>query len=384
MNMPFDCCVPECRALPPMSRRRCSRSSFRRKKAADVSGYEQYDGGNAKYLLYKVAAISNRHVSGWQAVHGGCRRKCAQCCRQQLELHVWLAVLVCIICLSCLLALSSWKTLSIRRRNCATFFHWAYCYCWELLGLLFTESSPRRYSLTSQRLLVTVWLMTVVVLSNSFGSLLKSKQAVFNFKPEVDGVDDLAARPHLTPIIPRGNYFEAFAEYSPSKSVKKVWERSRARGAFYMPTQLFSDSTMAQVAAHRAVVLCERGSILFHMAGFCERQNIRTFVVASQPLDKSPYGYIFSQHFDEDFFRKLFVKFRRLQETGLMPKWMADSQGKWERCIQSKDNIVKSISLMDTMPFFLLWGFMCGLAFCALLSELGLTRLLQGLRASRH
>ncbi|XP_072144384.1 glutamate receptor ionotropic, kainate 5-like isoform X3 [Dermacentor andersoni] len=299
-------------------------------------------------------------------------------------IEVWLAVLVCIICLSCLLALSSWKTLSIRRRNCATFFHWAYCYCWELLGLLFTESSPRRYSLTSQRLLVTVWLMTVVVLSNSFGSLLKSKQAVFNFKPEVDGVDDLAARPHLTPIIPRGNYFEAFAEYSPSKSVKKVWERSRARGAFYMPTQLFSDSTMAQVAAHRAVVLCERGSILFHMAGFCERQNIRTFVVASQPLDKSPYGYIFSQHFDEDFFRKLFVKFRRLQETGLMPKWMADSQGKWERCIQSKDNIVKSISLMDTMPFFLLWGFMCGLAFCALLSELGLTRLLQGLRASRH
>ncbi|XP_065311285.1 probable glutamate receptor isoform X4 [Dermacentor albipictus] len=265
-------------------------------------------------------------------------------------IEVWLAVLVCIICLSCLLALSSWKTLSIQRRNCATFFHWTYCYCWGLLGLLFAESSPRRYSLTSQRLLMTVWLMTVVVLSNTFGSLLKSKQAVFNFKPEVDGVDDLAARPHLTPIVPKGNYFETFA----------------------------------QVAAHRAVILCEHGSILLHMADFCERQNIRTFVVASQPLDKSPYGYIFSKHIDKDFFRKLFDKYRRLQETGLMPKWMADSQGKWERCIQSKDNIVKSIGLMDTMPFFLLWGVMCGLAFCAFLSELGLTILLQGLRASRH
>ncbi|XP_049524876.1 uncharacterized protein LOC119455077 [Dermacentor silvarum] len=192
--------------------------------------------------------------------------------------------------------------------------------------------------------------MTVVVLSNTFGSLLKSKQAVSNFKPEVDGVDDLAARPYLTPIIPGGNYYQAFAE----------------------------------VAAHRAVVLVDHGSILLHMAGFCERQNIRTFVVASQPLDKSPYGYIFSRHIDEDFFRKLFVKFRRLQETGLMPKWMADSQGKWQRCIQSKDNVVNSISLQDAMPFFLLWGVMCGLAFCAFLSELGCGRLRQGRQTGRH
>ncbi|KAH7946400.1 hypothetical protein HPB49_024374 [Dermacentor silvarum] len=300
------------------------------------------------------------------------------------DIEVWLAVFVCIICLSCLLALSGWKAMPAQRRNCVTFFHWAYGYGWELLGLLFTESSPRRYSLASQRLLVTVWLMTVVVLSNTFGSLLKSKQAVSNFKPEVDGVDDLAARPYLTPIIPGGNYYQAFAEHSRSKSVKKVWERSRARGAFYMPTQLFSDSTLAQVAAHRAVVLVDHGSILLHMAGFCERQNIRTFVVASQPLDKSPYGYIFSRHIDEDFFRKLFVKFRRLQETGLMPKWMADSQGKWQRCIQSKDNVVNSISLQDAMPFFLLWGVMCGLAFCAFLSELGCGRLRQGRQTGRH
>ncbi|KAH6930249.1 hypothetical protein HPB50_012261 [Hyalomma asiaticum] len=242
--------------------------------------------------------------------------------------------------------------------------------------------SPERYVHSSQRLLLAVWLLTVVVLANTFGSLLKSQQAVSKFIPEVDGIDDLAARPYLTPIIPGGNYFQDYAKFSHSMSVKKVWARSRARGANLLPPhELFSDSTLALVAARRAVVLVEQGSILLRIARFCERENIRSFVVAKHPLDRSPYGYVFSKFIEEGFFRKIFAKLRRLLETGLMHKWVADSQGNWQRCLQTKDNTVESISLKDTTPFFLLWGFMCGLAFCAFLCELGCIRVFKRHRA---
>ncbi|KAL1441587.1 hypothetical protein MTO96_008550 [Rhipicephalus appendiculatus] len=300
------------------------------------------------------------------------------------DMEVWIGVFACITCLSTLLALGGWKTMPTQRRNCTNFFNWAYGYGWELFGLLFTESSPVRYVYTSQRLLMAVWLLTVVVLANTFGSLLKSKQAVTTFKPEVDGIDDLAARPYLTPIIPGGNYFQDYAKFHYSKAVKKVWARSRARGANLPPHQLFADSTLAMVAARRAVVLVEQGSILLRIARFCERQNIRTFVVAKHPLDRSPYGYVYSKFIEKNFFRKIFATLRRLLETGLMHKWVADSQGNWQRCIQTNDNIVESISLKDTTPFFLLWGFMCGLAFCAFLCELGCNRLLKGRRAVRR
>ncbi|KAH7951446.1 hypothetical protein HPB52_009079 [Rhipicephalus sanguineus] len=464
------------------------------------------------------------------------------------DAEVWIAVFACLICLSCLAALGEWKTALTRRRKYCSLLGSAYGHGWDLFGLLFAESTPRRYVHASQKLLMVAWLMTVVVLANSFGSLLKSKQAVSTFKPDVDSVDDLAARPYLTPVIPSGNYYETFARHSRSLAVKQVWERSRSRGAMPPSTELFTDSMMAQVAARRAVVLadhgsillqvtgfCERrnvrtfvvasqplesspfgyvfsrsiderffrklfdkmatstakplrilfhheadaaisamaltyerhgvvrfgpcidtidfsilssaspnqfdafgyirafdvehsrsqavkqvwersrsrramtpptelfsdatftrvaarravvlsdhGSTLFQMTSFCERQNVRTFVVASQPLESSPFGYVFSRSIDERFFRKLFSKFRRILETGLMPKWLADSKGNWQRCIQSRNIAVDSISLDDTVPFFLLWGIMCAMAFCAFLCELICSIKLQGRCANRR
>ncbi|KAL3214731.1 hypothetical protein MRX96_034710 [Rhipicephalus microplus] len=293
------------------------------------------------------------------------------------DIEVWIAVFASLICLSCLVAIGEWKEMLIGRTKHASFLDCAYAHGWELFGLLFAESSPRRYVHASQKLLMVVWLLTVVVMGNSFGSLLKSKQAVSIFKPEVDSVDDLAARPYLTPVIPSRSYLETFARHSRSPSVKVVWERSRSRRAMPPISELFTDSVLEQVAAHRAVVLLDQGSILLQVTGFCERRNVRTFVVAGQPLESSPFGFMFSRSIDERFFRKLFDKYRRILETGLMSKWLADSKGNWQRCIQSRTIAVESISLDDTVPFFLLWGIMCAMAFCALLGELVCLRVLQ-------
>ncbi|KAH6930247.1 hypothetical protein HPB50_012259 [Hyalomma asiaticum] len=54
---------------------------------------------------------------------------------------VWVAVFVCLICLSGLLALGGWETLLTRRRKCASLLGSAYRHGWDLFGLLFAEST---------------------------------------------------------------------------------------------------------------------------------------------------------------------------------------------------------------------------------------------------
>ncbi|KAH7946399.1 hypothetical protein HPB49_024373 [Dermacentor silvarum] len=140
-------------------------------------------------------------------------------------------------------------------------------------------------------------------------ALTYERHAVVRFGPCIDTIDFSMLSSSSPDRFDAFGYIRAFdVENSRSQAVKQVWERSRSRQAVYPPPELFSDATLAQVAARRAVILADHGSILLQMAGFCERQNVRTFVVASQPLEKSPFGYIFSRTIDERFFRKLFDK----------------------------------------------------------------------------
>lgn len=85
---------------------------------------------------------------------------------------------------------------------------------------LVLSGSPHTYARTTQRILVGVWLITVVVLANSFASLLKSQHAVGNFVPEVDSIMDVAARPHLRPLLISGTYYE---NYDRVGSVFVIW-----------------------------------------------------------------------------------------------------------------------------------------------------------------
>ncbi|XP_077520186.1 putative glutamate receptor [Amblyomma americanum] len=292
------------------------------------------------------------------------------------DIEVWLLIVVFLVIISCLLAVGEWMPSSAHCRKTGQLFRKAYAFGWDLLGLLLSESCPRRYGRVSQQVLLAVWLMTVVVLANSFASLLKSQQAVANFEPDVDSIEDVAERPYLTPVIPTGTYYEIFAEHTNSEAVKNVWALSRHRKAMFPMHEIFSDSRLAKVAERRAVIITDHGSILVNMAAYCERHNVRTFVVARHPLEQSPFGYAFSPLLDGEIFRKIYVRFQQLYESGLFTKWMDDSQGHWQRCIQSDDTLVKSIRLEDVVPFFMLWGFMCCLAFCAFLAELARARML--------
>lgn len=72
--------------------------------------------------------------------------------------------------------------------------------------------SPRHYRHCSQKFLVGAWLIMVVVLANSFASLLKSNQAVGNFMPAVDSIVDLAGRPKIRPVLPKNTTFEKYGK----------------------------------------------------------------------------------------------------------------------------------------------------------------------------
>ncbi|KAH9373733.1 hypothetical protein HPB48_018622 [Haemaphysalis longicornis] len=233
---------------------------------------------------------------------------------------------------------------------------------------------PRRHVHMSQRLLLAVWLVAVVVLTNSFASLLKSNRAVNNFRPEVDSIEDIAERPHLTPITTSGTYYETFDKNSKSEAVKKVWALSRRRNSVLPMPEAFSDATLTQVVSRRAVLMANLDSLLLHMANYCERRNVRTFILGRQPIEETQLGYAFSKRLPEPYFRRIFTRFRWIMESGLMTKWLDEGTGNWRSCIQSMDTSVHSLSVDDVLPFFLIWAVWCAFACCAFLGELACAR----------
>ncbi|CAN7937722.1 unnamed protein product, partial [Ixodes hexagonus] len=167
---------------------------------------------------------------------------------------------------------------------------------------------PVLYARSSQRLLVGAWLVAVVILANSFASLLKSQHAVGNYVPEVDSIADVAARPHLRPIFAMGTFYEEYDKGLSSPDVKKVWATARKTKGIVPPKEYYSDSNLRQVAGRRAVMAIESGSVLSNMALFCEREDVRNFYIAKQPIEQTPFVFYFSKQLDRRIYDKMYKK----------------------------------------------------------------------------
>ncbi|KAL3209588.1 hypothetical protein MRX96_038028 [Rhipicephalus microplus] len=76
-------------------------------------------------------------------------------------------------------------------------------------------SSPRIPTQTSARVALTVWLLGVLVIANSFAGHLKSSMAIKNEPAQLDSVRDVVAQRNLRPIVWKGSHYEEFLSVSP-------------------------------------------------------------------------------------------------------------------------------------------------------------------------
>ncbi|KAM7313702.1 hypothetical protein ISCGN_003540 [Ixodes scapularis] len=284
---------------------------------------------------------------------------------------IWMLLFMALFVLSLLIALPDWLPPSgTTGRNAGRFFRRAENHAWELLSLFLLESSPRHYRHSSQRFLVGAWLIMVVVLANSFASLLKSNQAVGNFMPAVDSIVDLAGRPEIRPVLPKNTTFEKYGKISGSPHVQKVWAAAYRMKGIVPYSRIFSDAEMWAVSHLKAAIMIDKISILFNIARFCEREDVRNFYLAKEVISPSPTSYGISKYLDRRVYKDICTRSRWISEAGLITKWMEESLGNWERCIHSGVANIRGISLEDSQSWFLLWAILLCFACTVFILEL--------------
>ncbi|EEC14728.1 hypothetical protein IscW_ISCW021648 [Ixodes scapularis] len=227
---------------------------------------------------------------------------------QAFDRKTWLMLFIALLVLAFLISLPDWLKSREGGNRGSSLGGQIHENAWTLFGCLLCECFPKPFARISERLLVGVWLVAVVILSNTFASLLKSRHAVGNSVPIADSIVDVAARSYLRPIIAAGTYYEQLDKDSSSPHVKKVWEMARKKKGMVPLHAFFSDENLRQVAERQAVMAMERGSMLFNMAAFCEREGVRNFYVAQQLIEQTPFVYMFSKHLDRRIYEEIFKK----------------------------------------------------------------------------
>ncbi|XP_077519941.1 uncharacterized protein LOC144129726 [Amblyomma americanum] len=241
---------------------------------------------------------------------------------------------------------------------------------WELFGNLLYESSPRSPSQTTGRIGMTVWLLGVLVIANSFAGHLKSSMAVKNEPPQIDSVGDVVARHDLRPIIWKGSHYEAFISGSQSHLLRKLWRMVVRTNGSQLGRIMYRDENMREVVEGRAVFMVDHNSMQYHMAAFCRREVVPSFHFAREIIDEHRLSFLMSRFMPRDLHRRIYTRITWMYEGGLVSKWMGDELAGWQRCVrQTGGHSAEDLTINDTLATFVLWAIVMAIAAVALLVE---------------
>ncbi|KAL1433055.1 hypothetical protein MTO96_002029 [Rhipicephalus appendiculatus] len=226
---------------------------------------------------------------------------------------------------------------------------------WELFRNLLYESSPRIPTQTSARVALTAWLLTVLVIANSFAGHLKSSMAIKNEPVQLDTIHDVVARCNLRPIVWKGSHYEAFLSTARSPVLSSLWRMVTRTNGSQLGRDMFSDEHMRQVVDRRAVLMVDHISLQWRTAAYCRRTLVPSFHFAREHVDENPLSFLIIMW---------------MCESGLVSKWMDDSLGDWQRCVrQTGGHAADDLTVSDTLASFVLWALVMTVAVAVFLVE---------------
>ncbi|KAH7954917.1 hypothetical protein HPB49_022778 [Dermacentor silvarum] len=243
---------------------------------------------------------------------------------------------------------------------------------WELFGNLLYESSPRSPAQTSARVVLTAWLLSVLVIANSFAGHLKSSMAIKNEPAQVDTIHDVVSRRALRPIVWKGSHYEAFLSTARSPALSSLWRMVARTNGSQLGRDMFRDEHMRQVVERRAVLMVDHISLQWRTAAFCRRTlQVPSFHFAREHVDENPLSFLMSRAMRRDLRRRVYSRIMWMYESGLVSKWMADSLGDWQRCVrQAGGHAAGDLSFTDTLASFVLWALVMTAAAVVFLVEM--------------
>ncbi|XP_042142420.1 uncharacterized protein LOC121832932 [Ixodes scapularis] len=104
--------------------------------------------------------------------------------------------------------------------------------------------------------------MANVILLTALTGNMKANLMVRTEGERVDSIADVAAKPHLTPVLWKGTAYESLFRTASLEVYRSVYRKVVQNNGSRPGSQLYSAETLRQVLAGRAVIINEQPSMV--------------------------------------------------------------------------------------------------------------------------
>ncbi|XP_075534831.1 uncharacterized protein LOC142570325 [Dermacentor variabilis] len=223
----------------------------------------------------------------------------------------------------------------------------------------------------SQRNLVAVWLLCLIVLRTSFIGQTKASLVVRADVRGIEGIEDLARDPKITPIVVPGSGFLWLLETSETDAFKKVLEKIRSRKAIFKRHDLFSVPILNRILKGEAAMIFTQQPIAGEMKERCSQLGDMEgeFYYAPKLVAQLPISLFMRKGLDKELRASIGEKIELFIERGLIHKLFRDSGHEETPCLResalSQQKVNTDRSQLDGLRgIFFTW--LTGLALAAL------------------
>ncbi|XP_049519096.1 uncharacterized protein LOC125943682 [Dermacentor silvarum] len=222
----------------------------------------------------------------------------------------------------------------------------------------------------SQRTLVAVWLLCLIVLRTSFIGQTKASLVVRADVRTIEGMEDLARDPKITPIVVPGSGFLWLLETSETDVFKKVLEKIRSRKAVFKRHDLFSVPILKRILKAKAAMIFTQQPIAGEMKERCSKLGDMDgeFYYAPKLVAQLPMTLFMRKELDKQLRASIGEMIELFIERGLVHKLFRDSGHEETPCLRESalsQQVNTDRSQMDGLRgIFFTW--LTGLALAAL------------------
>ncbi|KAM7283390.1 glutamate receptor ionotropic, kainate 5-like [Ixodes scapularis] len=140
---------------------------------------------------------------------------------------------------------------------------------WTYVSALLKQGSRAFISAHGIKFLASAWLLSTLILTTYFTSLIVATLTVKTSSPRIDNIEDLIQRPYVKPLIAKGTQFFALLESSQTESYIKLRDMITHNHGGRDILKLYNPDDISLIMQEKAVLLLDKFSPKLHLSHMC-------------------------------------------------------------------------------------------------------------------
>ncbi|XP_076327752.1 glutamate receptor ionotropic, kainate glr-3-like [Tachypleus tridentatus] len=285
------------------------------------------------------------------------------------EWKVWVAIFTTIILLAVTSAIMEDVIVGKRqsfRRMYVQFLH----SFWRFYRCLWHQSLQQLPEVTSKRLLLITWLLSVVVIMASFGGHIRSSLLVQLKGDHIEELKDVLRFPKIQPLLETGSSAETLLQLGAHPTYKNVWTRIAANPSSRMSfNELLSEDTLDKVEKNTHMIITEVSSLMGALAERYQKKKQCSFHLSNTFYQKNMV-IAMRRDLKQEFKREIKDRIGRFYPFGVIGHKITNRTQGYRNCLWIAESvIVSSMTAEDFQGVFYLWIGGIGLASVAFIVE---------------